>query len=414
MPQCNMCDDAPAGEGLTYTVDGCSMPVCRECLEEECGVCLNCSSVQHISSMNEFQGDRDNGVLCNTCAGRTSLFRRCARCEELNHACDLTNVSGYGRVCGSCLDSDTFSYCDNCERHVIAEDGCECGDEDEIIADYSSRVTTVPLGVGPVWAGVELEVESHGDRNAQAKAILEIMGDFIIIKNDGSLQNGFEIVTRPASLDIQRKMWTKFFEKRPDGISSWKKGTCGMHVHMTRRGVTKHGERYRDLDAYQSAYGALTKQQDKALETPLGKVNPRYPAMSNLTVAKMVMFVNAPRNYRLVTKIAGRTGERWARIYEKKGVKDALAERDRYEAINLTGQETIEFRIFRGTLLPSGFFKNLEFCFALKDYCASAGNSFVECQNSDAFIKFVNGRKKEFPHLSAFLKGLEATQTTTN
>lgn len=420
MPQCNMCESAPAVDGLEYTSNGATAPCCEECSDSEVGECCSCGSRHALVTMAVLQGDGENGVICPTCVGQTRLFRRCECCDDWNHSGDLRTVSGYGRVCDSCIVSSRFSYCDNCEDYFVADDGCRCeegqAEENRVIAEYTTRVCTVPVGDGPVWAGVELEVESHGDREAQAKAIRDLMGDFILIKNDGSLNNGFEIVTRPASLEVHRKMWTKFFEKRPTGISSWKKGTCGMHVHMTRRGITKDGHTYRDLASYIAMYGdsTLNGEQKKALKTPLGDINPHYPALSNLTVAKMVMFVNAPRNYKLVTKIAGRTGERWARIYEKKGVREALSDRDRYEAINLTGKETIEFRIFRGTLLPGGFFKNLEFCFALKDFCSSAGNSFVECQNSEAFIKFVNSRKKEFPHLHAFITESFAQATNTN
>lgn len=417
MPECNLCESAPAVEGLEFNHGGETRCACQGCHDAEISRCIGCSINHQADTMVPFQGDIDNGEICPTCSRNTRLFRRCACCDEHNRTHDLINVEGYGRVCENCLDSSQFAFCDSCENHYVADDECprcESHTSRGVIAEYSERVSIVPLGDGPVWAGVELEVESHGNREDQAKAIKDLLGDFILIKNDGSLHNGFEIVTRPASLEVQRKMWTLFFEKRPIDISSWKKGTCGMHVHMTRRGMTKDGSTYRDLDAIKVSYGSLSKWDADKLKTPLGEVNPRYPALSNLTVAKMVMFVNAPRNYKLVTKIAGRTGERWARIYEKKAVREALSDRDRYEAINLTGRETIEFRIFRGTLLPSGFFKNLEFCFALKDFCSSAGNSFVECQNSEAFIKFVNGRKKEFPHLSAFINESFVQPTNTN
>ncbi len=408
---CICCSNPDRPTPLTVVrLSGVTESVCEEC-REDVGQCDNCETPTLRGDLLDARIDGNAGYICGACTrGRLPAFRSCGHCDRYSPRGDIRSNSRIGTVCLTCLenDDDVFGFCSECDEWYRQGDGCACREDEDrdgntqVINDYSSRVTTVPVGKGPVWAGVELEVEVRGSRDEPAKAVKDIFGDFVLIKNDGSLNNGFEIVTRPASLEVHKQHWERFFAKKPANIRSWGPGTCGMHVHMTRRGMLPSGTTYRNANSEINVYASTA--YDRELTTALGKIDPKYPAMSQLTVAKIVMFVNAPRNYKLVTKIAGRSGERWARIYDKPKVADALAERDRYEAVNLTGKETIEFRIFRGTLNRSGFFKNLEFCFALKDWASTGSDStLVECQHYLAFIKFVNSRKKEFPHLAAFL-----------
>lgn len=339
----------------------------------------------------------------------TRAERTCGDCRLLfNHR--LTMHSGVGiRLCYDCQTSARYVECDDC-GYMIGS-GCDCPicerdreerererDEEDLdsngIREYSTRVSTVPMGTGPIWAGVELEVECVGgcDRSDSARKVASLLGNFAIIKADGSLNNGFEIVTRPSSLVVHRERWAKFFNERPRGLKSWSTTTCGMHIHMTRRGIRENGR----------------KLEEECIQAD-GSWKKQSPVMSDLTVAKIVIFVNSPKNYKFMIALAGRDSEQWARMYEKKGVSAALNPPARYEAVNLTTRETIEFRLFRGTLSRDGFFKNLEFAFAIKDFCATAERSFVSCQSADEFYKFVSSRRKEFPSLNQFIKQYQSS-----
>jgi hypothetical protein len=76
---------------------------------------------------------------------------------------------------------------------------------------------------------------------------------------------------------------------------------------------------------------------------------------------------------------------------------------DRHEAINLMNKETVEFRIFKGTLKPQSFFKALEFCDALLHFCLLGNNSISYCKSVPNFIKYVEENRKDYPHLWAFI-----------
>lgn len=141
--------------------------------------------------------------------------------------------------------------------------------------------------------------------------------EFIVTKDDGSLDRGFEIVTAPATLEEQLAHWKPFFARLPSGLRSFSTCTCGLHIHCSRRPLTE------------------------------------------LTIAKIVCFTNANFNRPFVECIAGRPSGRWANIWPKKLSDARKINPERYEAVNLQNYDTIEFRIFKGTLKEQSFYKAL-------------------------------------------------------
>ena len=379
---CEFCgnDFAPEEDQLVVLRGNSREVWCSDCRNDDAFRCRPCNTYHAVEDSVEVVG-----LDSPMCMGCSSLMSTC-ECCDLPCASDvLTTVQGDGQVCDSCRrESDNYSHCESCEEtYRVGRSGngercprcqAERDDEDEEasrspILSYSTRVDTTPEGKGPIWFGIELEVEvkSGSDTNEMATKCKELLGEFAIIKGDGSLNNGFEMVTRPASLEVHRERWTKFMEGRPKGIRSWETTTCGMHVHLTRR-------------AYDGS-----------------------AIMTDLTVAKIVMFVNSPRNKAFIVDIAGRDADRWAKMQDKESLPKALRAVERYEAVNLLNKRTIEFRIFRGTLSYAGFMKNLEFTAAVKDFCGQAGRSLTECQSLTSFKEFVNDNKKGYPFLYRFI-----------
>jgi len=60
----------------------------------------------------------------------------------------------------------------------------------------------------------------------------------------------------------------------------------------------------------------------------------------------------------------------------------------------------VEVRIFRGTLKPARFMKNLEYVKAIYEYCRDAGVSQLTPYN---FKRFVENNKKQYSNLYGFL-----------
>lgn len=313
---------------------------CDDCRDEHAFYCHDCEeyySERDVSSCS----NSDNDQVCERCGEN---YFTCESCEHTYHQ---DNYGGDGQ-------------CDSCYQDPEDTDG---------ISDYSSDAPHTKLGHGPYFYGVELEVEkrerSSDSLSESAEACLNLLNKetrFAIAKSDGSLYNGFELVTCPATLALQIKHWTPFFEKRPRGIKSFNTSTCGLHVHASR----EH--------------------------------------LNELTIAKVVCFVNANANRRFVSVIAGRESSSWASYHEKKLGDGNKRNSQRYEAVNLQNDETIEFRIFKGTLKRESVFKAIEFCDALIHYCLPATRSLADSQSRAGFIAYVKANGKLYPNLLAFIE----------
>jgi hypothetical protein len=271
-----------------------------------------------------------------------------------------------GSVCESCAEN--YFTCDECgdvcENSQYCNNGnCRsCQDSSGNIGNYSDKAEKNFHGKGPQFFGVEIEVEcKNGELEEKAEEVGNLVSNFCIIKDDASLTNGFEIVSSPCSLAKHVELWKPFFEKLPRGLTSFNTTTCGLHVHASRR------------------------------------------PLSQLTIAKIVCFVNSEANRHFVEKLAQRKSGNWARYHDKKLANGAQENPQRYEAVNLQNKATIEFRIFKGTLKPESVFKAIEFCAALIEFCKPASRSLNDSLSRHLFVEFVKQNKKEYPHLSAWM-----------
>ena len=241
----------------------------------------------------------------------------------------------------------------------------------------------------PRLFGVEAETEmnvagvkkANLDRVSMALAVHEALGnDFVITKEDGTLTTngkysdssgngplyaGFEIVTAPADLEVHRERWSRL--PKMEGYKhfrAWDTETCGFHVHVSRA------------------------------------------ALTSLQIARILVFINNKKNQKFIQKVAGRGQHEFCR-YVPKEPKDALrvdprTDQNRRQAVNLCNANTIEFRIFRGTINPRHILRNIEFCDAVCDYCYPCARSIKELLDSKGFIEFVSNNRKRWPLLASW------------
>jgi len=334
-------------------------------LPDDCVCCDECSEYVTTDEAIEVGSRRNRKVFCESCADRETF--KCADCGEyvLNDNSGGCNTSDE-TVCQSC--SESYFNCNGCDstcsENDYGEDGqcrsCCAENDGSVIADYNKRVTCSPVGKGPHFFGVELEVEAK-DREASAEKVAAAVDGFAILKEDGSLDSGFEIVTRPASLEKQVEGWSRFFAHGTSGLSSFSTETCGLHVHCSRAPLTQ------------------------------------------LAIAKVVCFVNAEANRNFIERIAGRRSGKWAQICNKRLADGAKRNLERYEAVNLQNAGTIEFRIFKGTLKKESLFKAVEFCDALIRWCQYGQTGLTDCLRLEGFLRYVADGRRAWPHLNAFI-----------
>lgn len=306
---------------------------------------------------------------------------RCVECSSCSEY--ILRVDSFGHsgeyYCEECY-SDNFRDCDECGGTYPADDveeGCceRCRESSSGVQRYSSRAANRLRSehLGRELVGVELEVEPASGFNrttAVAAVRKHLSPKYCVLKEDGSLgPGGFEIVTRPDSIDVHVREFKKLLDSTERKfLRSWSTGRCGMHVHVNRKWLTQ------------------------------------------LQLGKMLVFLNHDKNRRFVSGIAGRSCDTWAKMKSKK-ITDVRRYDERYVALNI-GPNTAEFRIFRGTVAIDGFVKNLEFVRALVEFTAPAARSIADSVDHTKFVRWVS--PKAYPTLYDYLaeRGLRPPRKT--
>ncbi len=297
----------------------------------------------------------------------------CEACRNNVHECDWCGClteEDYGdantTLCEYCRDN--AHECDWCGCLVRRGEECSCGRCG--IHEYSYTPRPDFRGKGPLYFGIELEMEFEGhDWDGLPD------DGYLYAKHDGSLTCGVEIVSHPASWEWLcsegRAAWQQILDWRLDrGYRSYNTGTCGMHVHMSRDAFT-------------------TFHLYKWLQ----------------------FFYQNPQFILDISRRSAGTLARWASLDGPSATSDLIAKakdgrgKSRYEAINLNNPHTIEIRIFRGTLHPSGFWRNLEFLRCLYNYTATVDAKGCKGMGPDGLQTYAIKHKKDFPNFVAWFEG---------
>jgi hypothetical protein len=332
-----------------------------------CETCLNqyyCCDSCHEYHPNEniVRCDWCGNWICNDCSYTdchdTTL---CPCCYDNCYTCDN---------CGCYIDSDNsyrneYDGCDYCES-------CYNNSDHGAINNYSYKPDPVFYGNSSNrFFGIELEVDKGYDCHDTAREITNDNCE-IYCKYDGSLHDGFEIVSHPCSLDyhLDSLDWQGIMDTcLENGFKSHDAKTCGLHVHISR-----------------TAFGDNNTEQE-------------------LNIAKLIYLFE--KFWPQIKTFSRRTEEQindWARNYGLTTIDEAIAEsksvKGRYYAVNLTNTHTIEIRIFRGTLKYVTFAATLQFINLLLD---AITEGTIQDMQALTWQDIVNGAK-EYTELSEYLK----------
>ncbi|WP_087064317.1 zinc-binding protein [Intestinibacillus massiliensis] len=324
--------------------------------------------------------------LCLSCAGMLTIL--CDECQTRIYRED--NQGGANNVvCPACFER-YFTRCDSCGAIIRNEsayhpdwDGqtlCEeCYNDlegSEPIHEYNYTPELVFHGKGLRHFGVELEIDGGGQCGVNAGKLLaaaNAVAENLYIKSGCSLDDGLELVTHPMTLDyhLQEMPWAAVLETaRSLGYLSHRADTCGLHVHISRL-----------------SFGCTYDQQEAA-------------------IARFLFFVEKfwPELLRFSRRTQGQL-DRWAARYGAKltpreqidHAKSSYA--GRYTAVNLTNSETIEIRIFRGTLKLNTLIATLQM---VNHLCEVAVSLYDEALQEMSWYDFLNLVQE--PELIGYLK----------
>ena len=332
-------------------------------------ICSCCKESFPESELTEFEGR----LFCSSCLRAETVI--CTRCgERLWIENNAGNVSL--PLCTSCFES-YYTDCTDCGRLIHRDDACYFDDEpfcqdcydrhfdDKCIKDYGYKPEPIFHGDGNRFFGVELEVDDAGEEDDNAYYVLEVGNcnglEHIYCKHDGSLGDGFEVVTHPMSLDyhLNDMPWEKVLRKlKSMGYLSHGAGSCGLHVHVNR--IT---------------FGDTIEKQEEC-------------------IGRILYFFE--KYWAELLRFSRRTNsqlDRWAARY---GYKDHPKEmldhvkkssgNGRYSCINLQNYSTIEFRIFRGTLKYNTLIATLQLVNRVCDVAFSLSDDEIKNLSWNEFV----------------------------
>lgn len=204
--------------------------------------------------------------------------------------------------------------------------------------------------------GFELEMSDESGRTPYAEAALLLhraTEDFAYMKEDGSVGNGFELVTHPHTLEayqLRMPMWDALDTLRGQGWRSWSSSSsCGLHIHINNASFVSVGHAMRFLRFVYTNREPLVRFAGR--ESHYAKFE--YDSFVQRQVHTGYDDVGAP-------------------IYESQTVADVVKKKqrnqDRYLAVNVQNDNTYELRFFRGSMKPTTVLACLEFVFALHEY----------------------------------------------
>jgi hypothetical protein len=280
---------------------------------------------------------------------------------------------------GNIRDLDEVYYWESdCEYHNEPENENDDDDDDDdmdsaCINSYSYRPSMKfhklsNENENAPFFGIELEVERKNSNGLKHKYMAGMIEhEHWYFKTDGSLTDGFEIVTHPMTFNYIKQAENTFSDSLKllveNGYNSYDANTCGMHIHISKNNFnTWH--LYRFLKFFVENKEFIVSISQRKMEKLKKWANIEDDNDSSL-------------------------------IYKAKK-KDGNSER--YVAINLKNSQTIEIRIFRGTLNLNSFMKNIEFAHALfmytkenKDISLDGFKMYIEssCDYSN-LKKFIN------------------------
>lgn len=390
--ECHICQTTEELE--QFQVDGEEIYLCPDCRDEHLKQCSYCG--EYFTS-DDYVTDSNGDIYCESC--RDDHLSWCERCNEYydsdhfehienlaeywcfdcsrNHAyhcehCGDWVSENYGdsntTLCSDCYENH-YSTCDDCGE-VFHHDSMYCHD-DGTYCEYCNQSHSSQIhnySYEPylnfqqskddnenrlAYLGFELEAGgvSSSERNQIAEEISD-GEDTFYLKEDGSIPDyGFELVSHPITLKRHKELnWADVLHTMSNaGMKSHDLGeeSCGLHVHVSRN--------------YLSPYKWLL------IDWFISK----YQAQFEL--------------------IARRKETHWARFKKSNGqnIKEVYGKSSgtRYQAVNFENTNTVEFRLFRGTLKYSTFMATLEIVDALVHWAAQLSISDI-LSTGDAFENF--------------------------
>ena len=364
------------------------------CSEE----CANANDYYRCGCCGAYVNDayyiEDTGEdICQDCFCNNRDYFQCDDCGKYFSSNSLGKYDDWNAYCEKC--SQEYIYCEDCGAviHINDEyliDGnyyCSYCAENHLHGSdlYDYRYKPCPEFYGDtgennqLFIGVELEVDEGDNAN---KLYCELGGfEEIYCKHDGSLgDEGVEIVSHPCTLKyhMESLKWNDIMNIcLENGYASHDAGTCGIHTHVNR---TFFGDTEDEQDLNIAKVVLLMNRFFESHIVPFSRRN--YSQLSDWARKNNIQKIYNTDNEVIVSE-------------KVKASKNS----GRYQAVNLQNINTIEFRVFRGTLKYSTFIAILQF---IDTICRFAKQINLNHIDNTKWEDIFAGTK--WPELNSYLK----------
>lgn len=398
---------------IAYSHNGwCTEKVCDSCLESEIDneedTLIKCEDCDTFYPTSHFEESGVNNRQLTRCQSCCDNYYTCDGCGDEVHSDDTyyTDRREGNTYCESCgedidrqytcencggtvtLDEEILSdsngcrYCAECYNDIYEEEDSQENEEEEL--GYSKlrnpkfygnpdREDNKPDST-VIYHGFEIEREckkgiivSLSDYASEVKA--NNPDKWIHCTTDGTIRYGIEFVSNPSTFEFMSDNIAGFMKSINAGTEYG--SDCGIHL--------------------------------SASKSP----------MTNLQIAKIVVFVNSMENRKIIEKVAGRTSNTWCTYHDEKCASiiedtgNVFRNVGKYEAVNVTNHNHIEFRIFNTTKTTSVFLRYLQFVNSVCLYFADENQDSSVWTNMELYLQFLQDNKEKYGILLEFIEGIE-------
>lgn len=229
---------------------------------------------------------------------------------------------------------------------------------------------------GAYRIGVELEVEAKS--RSLRDTIVRSRSNWFMMETDGSLssERGIEFVTIPLLPKdaMSAKTWNPLVEFLTDKADSYRRSSCGLHVHIGREAFGKdETERQATLGKLLYFYYECLKPEEFNTKV-FGRCSTYNEKIFSCKESEAV-------------KVLGTELMRDKKVREKvdKGLKD-VANQTRYYDINIQNEATVEFRKGKGSICTERIVAIITYCDLMVKYCRM--RPWTQMKKDD-FLKFI-------------------------
>ena len=302
--KCIICDTEVEEIYRVYDFNiGCDINMCEMCYEV---VAFYCSHHHRYETGTESY-ESTNGTICEE--ARDNYYCRCENCNILHE-----------NYCIHYIEDIDMLYCDECyddfkSTKVIKD----YHDNEDSYQDNKKSTLEDDFNNEQLYFGIELEVESgysNADTNLMATELYNMNSDFVY-EEDGSIINGFEIISYPFTFKYMEKTLAQELFKMLNALKRNKyeaSERCGYHIHVSREGIRNEVDFVCLFEYFKDELFELSKRSEI-----------RFNQWSK-------WYINSKNFIRNDVKYA---------------LDDCMS---RYRAVNDDNYHTMEVRIFSGTL----------------------------------------------------------------